>query len=152
MINETYMEAMMTLASDYDQMSQELFRLAHKLEDTPGYNPKNEMYSLVRTAEQATVGLRGLAARTEWEKARELYESAGDAMGIRVSEDPNWIKITVPAILPKRNARDNTLYLTRPLRACLLKVQAADPIERFERCVICIVHQYDAPPDAFWAI
>ena len=109
MINETYMEAMMTLASDYDQMSQELFRLAHKLEDTPGYNPKNEMYSLVRTAEQATVGLRGLAARTEWEKARELYESAGDAMGIRVSEDPNWIKITVPAILPKRNARDNTL-------------------------------------------
>ena len=60
MINETYMEAMMTLASDYDQMSQELFRLAHKLEDTPGYNPKNEMYSLVRTAEQATVGLRGL--------------------------------------------------------------------------------------------
>ena len=74
MKNETYMEAMMTLASDYDQMSQELFRLAHKLEDTPGYNPKNEMYSLVRTAEQATVGLRGLAARTEWEKARELYE------------------------------------------------------------------------------
>ena len=144
MINETYMEAMMTLASDYDQMSQELFRLAHKLEDTPGYNPKNEMYSLVRTAEQATVGLRGLAARTEWEKARELYETAGDAMGIRVSEDPNWIKITVPAILPKRNARDNTLYLTRPLRACLLKFQAADPIERFERCVICIVHQYDA--------
>ena len=146
MINETYMEAMMTLASDYDQMSQELFRLAHKLEDTPGYNPKNEMYSLVRTAEQATVGLRGLAARTEWEKARELYETAGDAMGIRVSEDPNWIKITVPAILPKRNARDNTLYLTRPLRACLLKFQAADPIERFERCVICIVHQYDAAP------
>ena len=25
MINETYLEAMMTLASDYDQMSQELF-------------------------------------------------------------------------------------------------------------------------------
>lgn len=43
MINETYMETMMTLASDYDQMSQELFRLAHKLEDTPGYNPKRDV-------------------------------------------------------------------------------------------------------------
>ena len=53
------------------------------------------------------------------------------------------MKITVPAILPKRNSRDNTLYLARPLRSCLLRFQAKDPMERFERCVICIVHKYD---------
>ena len=114
MINETYMEAMMTLASDYDQMSQELFRLAHKLEDTPGYNPKNEMYSLVRTAEQATVGLRGLAARTEWEKARELYETAGDAMGIRVSKTRTGSKSRSP--LSSQSGMHETIRFTSPGR------------------------------------
>ena len=143
MASEKYMESLMEVASDYELMSNEMFRLAHKLEDMPRYNPHHEMYSLVRNAEQATVRLRGLAARTDWANAAALYETVSDAMGIRVTEEPKWLKITLPAILPKRNPRDNTLYLARPLRSCLLRFQAADPIERFEKCVICIVHKYD---------
>lgn len=137
------MEALRALASEYDILSVELFRLVQKLEEVPQYDLKSEMYSLVRKTEQNTVELRNLAARTDWSEVRTLYEESGDAMGIRVEEDPRWIKITLPSILPRRNSRDNTLYLTRPMRACLLRFQADEPMERFGRCVICIVHQYD---------
>lgn len=54
MASEKYMESLMEVASDYELMSNEMFRLAHKLEDMPRYNPHHEMYSLVRNAEQAT--------------------------------------------------------------------------------------------------
>ncbi len=138
-----YMEVLLEVASEYERMSGELFRLAHRLEDMPRYNPHNEMYSLVRNAEQTTVNLRSLAARTDWANASVLYEAVAEAMGIKIEEESRWLKITVPAILPKRNPRDNTLYLARPLRSCLLRFQAKDPMERFERCVICIVHKYD---------
>lgn len=50
---------------------------------------------------------------------------------------------TVPAILPKRNARDNTSYAVKPLRNSLSQFQQANPIERFEECIICIIHHYD---------
>lgn len=52
MASEKYMESLMEVASDYELMSNEMFRLAHKLEDMPRYNPRHEMYSLVRNAEQ----------------------------------------------------------------------------------------------------
>lgn len=143
MATEKYMELLLEVASEYERMSSELFRLAHRLEDMPRYNPRNEMYSLVRNAEQTTVNLRGLTARTDWANASILYEAISDAMGIKIEEESHWLKITVPAILPKRNPRDNTLFLARPLRSCLLRFQAKDPMERFERCVICIVHKYD---------
>lgn len=142
-MNEKYTEALRALASEYDMLSVELFRLAHKLEEVPQFNPHNELYSLVRKVEQDTVELRNLAARTAWSEMRSLYESVSDAMGICVEEEPHWIKITMPAILPKRNTHDNSLYLTRPLRSCLLRFQAQEPMERFGRCVISIVHQYD---------
>ena len=51
MASEKYMESLMEVASDYELMSNEMFRLAHKLEDMPRYNPHHEMYSLVRNAE-----------------------------------------------------------------------------------------------------
>ena len=64
MATEKYMELLLEVATEHERMSRELFRLAHRLEDMPRYNPRNEMYSLVRNAEQTTVNLRGLAART----------------------------------------------------------------------------------------
>lgn len=142
-VNNKYIEALMGVASDYDSTSQALFGLAHKLQDMPRYNPHGELYSIVRSAEKSTVELRSLAARTDWGNTAPLYDEIGDVMGISVIEEKQWIRITVPAILPKRNARDNTSYAVKPLRNSLSRFQQASPIERFERCVICIIHHYD---------
>lgn len=131
------------LASAYESMSQELFKLAHSMEESDLYNPMNRLYSLVRCAEVSAVGLRNLTARTQHEVNGFLYEEVASALNISITEEKKWLKITVPAILPNRNARDNTLFLTRPLRECLLGFQRESPIERFGECAICIVHRYD---------
>lgn len=142
-MNKQFTEAIKQVASDYDAISTELFALAHSLEDNPRYNPNNKLYSLVRSAEINTVQLRSLASRTQWGNTAPFYEDLAKALGISVVEEHRWIKITVPAILPNRNQRDNLAYITRPLRHSLIQFQRENPIERFRDCGICIVHQYD---------
>lgn len=73
----------------------------------------------------------------------EGYGEVADLLGIRIDETHDWLKITVPAILPKRNQRDNQAFLTRPLRYALLDFLKENPMERFGSCAICIVHNYD---------
>ena len=144
MTTTKYHEQLREVASNYDAISQELFRLSHKLEDMPMYNPENEIYSLVRCAELNTVNLRSLAARAmSHNRNQHLDETVSSALGISVEESHHWIKIIVPAILPNRNSRDSTLFITRPLRHSLIEFQRENPIERFGSCVICIVHKYD---------
>ena len=72
-----------------------------------------------------------------------FYGEVADLLGIRIDETHDWLKITVPAILPKRNQRDNQAFLTRPLRYALLDFLKENPMERFGSCAICIVHNYD---------
>lgn len=144
MATTKYHELLREVASNYDAISQELFRLSHKLEDMPMYNPENEMYSLVRSAELNTVNLRTLTSRVMGHnRNQQLNETISTAMGIGVEESHYWLKIVVPAILPNRNARDGMLFITRPLRHTLIEFQRENPMERFGRCMICIVHKYD---------
>lgn len=142
-MNKQFCDAIKQVASDYDAISTELFALAHMLEENPRSNPGNKLYSLIRSAEINTVSLRNLGARTQWGNTAPFYENLAEALGIQVEEQHRWIKITVPAILPNRNRRDNLAYITRPLRSSLIRFQREHPMERFRDCGICIVHQYD---------
>lgn len=135
-------QLLLETASNYDGMSQELFKIAHRLEQMPRYNPEHELYSLVRTSELNTLAVRSLAARVMGPKT-PTSEVTTTALAISIVEEPKWLKITVPSILPSRNARDGTLFITRPLRHCLIEFQRENPIERFGQCMICIVHKYD---------
>ena len=128
MENPKYILVMRQVASDYDGISHELFQIANNLERMDQFNPQQKLFSLVRNAEVSTVSLRNLTART---------------VRIRIDETHDWLKITVPAILPKRNQRDNQAFLTRPLRYALLDFLKENPMERFGSCAICIVHNYD---------
>lgn len=143
MENPKYILAMRQAAADYDGVSRELVQIADQLERIDQFNPQQKLFSLVRTAEVATVALRNLTARTVKDDAAPFYGEVADLLGIRVEESHDWLRITVPAILPKRNQRDNQAFLTRPLRYALLDFLKENPMERFGRCAICIVHNYD---------
>ena len=130
------------VASDFDAVSQEMFNLSHRME-APRFNPENELYSLVRSAESGTLKLRSVAARFMGSRVSTPEEYGETQLCVQIKEMHHWLKITVPSILPGRNVRDNTLFITRPLRNCLVQFQRTTPIERFRDCVICIVHQYD---------
>lgn len=144
MTTTKYRDQLREVASNHDAISQELFYLTNKLENMPMYNPENQLYSIVRSAEWNAVNLRALAARAMGpSRGQQLNEGISSALGISVEESHNWIKIVVPAILPNRNTRDSTLFITRPLRNSLIEFQRENPMERFGRCVISIVHKYD---------
>lgn len=143
MDNKIYKQHIMELASDVEGISQELFSLAHRLETIPRYNPEEELHSLTKNLEKCTVQHRNVTARFMAHVEKPIYETIAGALNIQVKEERKWIKITVPAILPNRSARDGSLYITQPLRYRLIEFQRANPIERFHQCVICIVHKYD---------
>lgn len=145
MFSTEYIKKVRETASNYDSLSSQLFLLAQKQEAMPSYNPHQELYSLARISEQTSISLRNLAARSESGAAQmsPLYKEINTAVGTSVTEEHDWLRITMPGILPKRNSRDNSAFLTRPLRSCLAEFQRGSPIERFRTCVICIVHQYD---------
>lgn len=143
MENPKYILVMRKVASDYDGISHELFQLANNLERMDELNPQQKLFSLVRNAEVSTVSLRNLTARTVRDDVAPFYSEVADLLGIRIDESHDWIKITVPAILPKRNQRDNQAFLTRPLRYALMDFLRENPMERFGNCAICIVHKYD---------
>ena len=143
MENPKYILLMRQVASDFDGISHELFQIANDLERIDQFNPQQKLYSLVRSAEVSTVSLRNLTARTVHDDVAPFYGEVADLLGIKIEESHDWIKITVPAILPKRNQRDNQAFLTRPLRYALLDFLKENPMERFGACAICIVHQYD---------
>ena len=119
MENYKFRQLLLDTASNYDGMSQELFTLAQRMENTPRYNPEHELSSLVRSSEMNTLTVRSLAARAMGPSTPAI-ETTTTALAISIVEESKWLKITVPAILPSRSARDGTLFITRPLRHCLI--------------------------------
>lgn len=144
MDNPKYIQVMRQVASDFDGISNELFQVASDLERMDQYNPQQKLFSLVRSAEVSSVTLRNLTARTVRDDTAPFYCEVADLLGIKVEETHDWLKISVPAILPKRNQRDNQAFLTRPLRYAIMDYLKENPMERFGSCAICIVHNYDA--------
>ena len=112
MENPKYILVMRQVASDYDGISHELFQIANNLERMDQFNPQQKLFSLVRNAEVSTVSLRNLTARTVRDDTAHFYGEVADLLGIRIDETHDWLKITVPAILPKRNQRDNSYVTT----------------------------------------
>jgi len=131
-------------ASDFEETGQALYRTADRLAASERYNPQTTLFSLARIAETATVRLRVLTARTVSGGTAAYYAEMAGVLGVKVEEAHDWIRITVPAILPKRNQRDDQAFLVRPLRQALARFMEDSPIEPFERCAVCIVHQYDS--------
>ena len=131
MDNPKYIQVMRQVASDFDGISHELFQVARDLERMDQYNPQQKLFSLVRSAEVSSVTLRNLTARTVRDDTAPFYCEVADLLGIKVEETHDWLKISVPAILPKRNQRDNQAFLTRPLRYAIMDYLKENPMERF---------------------
>ena len=120
MDNPKYIQVMRQVASDFDGISHELFQVASDLERMDQYNPQQKLFSLVRSAEVSSVTLRNLTARTVRDDTAPFYCEVADLLGIKVEETHDWLKISVPAILPKRNQRDNLLFLSSACRKLIL--------------------------------
>ena len=143
-MNNSYMDAMRQTAADFVSLGNDLSRVAGTLEKIERYNPRQELYKLVRRAEVNTVGLRDLAARTDRSKILQFYGYVSEALHIEIREYPDWLRISLPAILPKRNRSYEQDFLLVPMRQALITFLRKNPRERMGQSTVCIVHRYDA--------
>ena len=143
-MNETYMDAMRRTSADFSRLGDKLSLIVKKMDAIEQYNPDSELYRLIRTAEANTVQLRNLAARTGRRNTLLVYEEVSDAQHIEIKEGPDWIRIALPGILPKRDSYYKPDFLVAPLRQSLIAFLREHPRNRLHDCAICIVHRYDA--------
>ncbi len=143
-MNNSYTEIMRKTAANFISLGDDLNRVAGTLEAIEQHNPRVELYKLVCRAETDTVRLRELAARTDRSKTVQFYEKVSEAQNIEIREYPDWLKISLPAILPKRSRSYEQDFLIAPMRQALVTFLRKNPRERMKRSAVCIVHQYDA--------
>lgn len=143
MIRPEALRLMHQTAASFEELGQELYELAGQFELNPRYSANDKLFSLVRSAEQNTLKLRSAARAAHRDLSPAVYEDLSSEICVSVEERKRWVEITVPAILPGRSRRDNTLFITRPLRSALVRFRKAKGLPRLHDCVICIEHQYD---------
>lgn len=143
-MNNSYTEIMRQTAADFSSLGDDLNRVAGTLEARERYNPRAELYKLVCRAEVDTVQLRDLAARTDRSKILQFYGEVSEALKIEIREYLDWLKISLPDILPKRSQSYEQDFLIAPMRQALVTFLRNNPRERMKRSAVCIVHQYDA--------
>lgn len=143
-MNETYLDLMRQTSTDFSFVGDKLSLIIKRMETIERYNPVSELYPLIRKVEANAVQLRDLAARTDGSTVLQFYEEISDAQHIEITEEPDWIRIMLPAILPKRNRNYAADFLVAPLRQSLIAFLMEHPRDRLHDCAICIVHQYNA--------
>ena len=70
-------------------------------------------------------------------------EAAAQAHGISIRHTQGCVEVTLPGLMPKRNRRINTTFLTDPLYACLESYTKEHSLPHFAQCVVCFSHVFD---------
>ena len=143
MKDKKFSDSVRKVGANFDGLRTELFQIADLMDSTGRYNVRDQMMHLDRVAEVNTVELRNLTARLPDADVGLLYDEVASALAISVKEERQWIRITVPAILPKKLSRSSQTFMLRPMRHALMEFMRESPIERFGRCAVCIEHTYD---------
>lgn len=138
-----------TLSSRIARIADELPRLAGTLNamaaSTGSYGKNYEELSLdaARRAERIACSLRNLIYAADLVPRPVLMEAAAQAHGISIRHTQGCVEVTLPGLMPKRNRRINTTFLTDPLYACLESYTREHSLPHFAQCVVCFSHVFD---------
>ena len=133
-----------------NQTSTELERLQHDLfavERTDIVLYPENFVELAGTAamrsERITCALRQLACQIPGYRMTYLAQAA-QAQGIVVSSKEGVLSVTLPGLLPKRQAGVRNDFLMEPLFYALSQHAMSHPINRYKRSTVCFFHIYDS--------
>jgi len=94
-------------------------------------------------AEGIACQLRSLIYASTNVRKPEYLLKAGGAQGIEISYEDGILEIALPRLLPKKKARQSSLFLNDPLHAVLGKYAEEVRLPKFRECVVCVSHVYD---------
>ncbi len=139
-----------TLSSRLARIGDEIPKLentlsAMKVTDTGAYGKNYEELSLDAAfrAERVACSLRNLIHAAGLVPKPVLMEAAAQAHGISIRQADGKVEVTLPGLMPKRNQRTNTTFLTDPLHAALEAYIKRHELPRFRECVVCFSHVFD---------
>ena len=138
-----------TLSSRLARIGDELPRLSNTLNamaaNTGTYGKNYEELSLdaARRAERIACSLRNLIYAADLVPKPVLMDAAAKIHGISIKHTQDCVEITLPGLMPKRNKRVNTTFLTDPLYAMLEAYTKEYDLPHFKECVVCFSHVFD---------
>ena len=138
-----------TLSSRLARIGDELPRLSNTIHamaaNTGTYGKNYEELSLdaARRAERIACSLRNLIYAADLVPKPVLMETAAQIHGISIKHTQGCVEITLPGLMPKRNKRINTTFLTDPLYASLESYTREHQLPHFTQCVVCFSHVFD---------
>ena len=139
-----------TLSSRLSRIEEEIPKLSNtisamKITDTGTYGKNYEELSLdaAQRAERIACSLRNLIFATNLVSKPVLMDAVAKEHGIQITHDNDQVVITLPGLMPKRNKRVNTTFLTDPLYASLDAYTREHSLPHFIECVVCFSHIFD---------
>lgn len=94
-------------------------------------------------AEGIACQLRSLLYASTSVPKTEYLVKAGEVHGIEVRFENGILEVIMPRLLPKKKARQSSLFLIDPLHAVLGQYTKEHTLPRFRECVVCISHVYN---------
>lgn len=118
---------------------------AMKITDTDIYGKNYEELSLdaALRAEHIACSLRNLIYAANLVSKPTLMKETAKVHGIQITHDDRQVQITLPGLIPKRNKRINTTFLTDPLYESLETYTKEYALPHFKDCTVCFTHVFD---------
>lgn len=139
-----------TFSSRLSRIEEEIPKLkntlsAMKITNTGTYGKNYEELSMdaAQRAERIACSLRNLIFATNLVSKPKLMGAIAKEHGIEIAHSLDRVVITLPGLMPKRNKRTNTTFLTDPLHASLETYAKANTLPHFTECVVCFSHIFD---------
>lgn len=138
-----------TLSSRLSRIGDEITKLtstinAMKTVDMAAYGRIYEELSrdAAFRAERIACSLRNVIYDANLVPKPVLMETAAQAHGISICHSADLVEVTLPGLMPKRNKRVNTTFITDPLYAALFVYTREQKLPHFTECVVCFSHVF----------
>lgn len=144
--NETRIKMKKSLKSICKETRKVLFGLEEICVSLPKHLP--EAYGAMLkdaafSSEQITRRLRHMLYGTTNIRRPDYLIEAGKKLDMTVEEHDGIVELTFPGLVPKAKSWKSSEYLTDPAFYIIDRYTDTHPVQRFEECVVCFIHEYD---------
>lgn len=117
---------------------------AYEMTDAARYpeNFEDLGMDIAMRAEAIACTARNLVGTYPASSRKRMLHTVTDAQGIEVMETEMGYEIIIPQLLPKRNGRQNVVFLLEPLSFALECFCQEKEIRRMEQAFICYTYEY----------
>lgn len=73
----------------------------------------------------------------------DYLTEAGKQFDMAVDEHDGIVELIFPSLVPKAKTWKSSEYLTDPAYFIMDQYLETHPIQRFDKCAVCFIHEYD---------